>query len=89
MKHFALIAVIALAGCVDTAPYDAQMAACRAATTYGQSFGTPANRGPCWLRTVAHGVSGNIETFMVETPRGFASLTYQRGRMIAASESVR
>lgn len=73
-----------LSGCVQPDP---QIEACNAAKTYGEKFGTPTSRGPCWGRTISHHATGNIEVFMVEMPSyGYAvgTMTYINGVMDSA-----
>lgn len=78
--------LLALAGCAEVEAFRQQGLACNAAVTYAEAFGTPANRGPCWRRTVGHAFLGSIQSFTVETPGGnFAVLTYDGNRMIGAS----
>lgn len=89
MRNLILAAfVFPISACADMASWQQQQAACNAATTYGQMFGTPDNRGPCWFRTVGHAASGRIQVFTVETPGGnFAAITYDGNRMIGVSTS--
>lgn len=83
---------VALAGCdTEAMQREADLAAqCKSARTYGESYGTPENRGPCWLYTTSHSVMGNIQSFTVRvrgTEYGVAALTYQGKRLISASQA--
>ena len=93
---FILIAAsLAVSGCF--AEMDAEMQresqllqACEAARTYGDRYGTPENRGPCWDYTTTHSVGFGVESFIVHirgTRYGTAVLTYRGNRLISATES--
>ena len=80
-----IAAAVALAGCdVPATPAEA---ACRAAITYGDKFGTPERKGPCWGRTVSVSQMGSIRAYLVEMPlpgHAFGSITYDGDRMVQA-----
>ena len=88
MRNLIFAAPLALAACAVPEP-DPRIAACHAARTYGQAYGTPDNRGPCWWRTIAHASGYGITNWTVEGPRGFANLTFEGRRMAMVSEGAR
>lgn len=82
LRIVALIGLMALAACEPPPPN-----ACQQANTYGEMFGTPENRGPCWGRVISASQMGNIRVYMVEMPLpGYAigSMTYEGNRLIQA-----
>ena len=84
---FAAIAIVtALSGCVEQTEAMQRADACRQAVTFGERFGTPQKRGPCWWRTTGHSVGFGFDVYTVEGPHSIASLTYQGSRMISATE---
>ena len=92
MKRASIVtfAAIAVAACDPVADHQAIYGACARATTYTEAYGTPANRGPCWGRTISHSTGGGVQVFMVESVRPqytVASLVYQGGRLVQAGET--
>lgn len=84
LKVFALLGLVVIAGCEPITP---AQNACLQAQTYGQMFGTPENRGPCWGRVVSTSQTADIRVYLVEMPvpgYSVAGLTYQGNRLIQA-----
>jgi len=86
MRLIALIALAALAAC--DVPLTPREHACSAARTWGEAYGTPERKGPCWVRTTAFSQIGDIRSYMVETPgQGVATLTYEGARLVQVGQA--
>lgn len=86
MLRFALI----IGGLTLTACAPPPLNACQKAGNYGQMFGTPENKGPCWGRTASVSQMGNIRSYIIEMPLpGYvvAHLTYQGDKLVQAGIS--
>ncbi len=91
-RILAIIAALTLSAC-DMEAFEENYALtqqCNAAATYGEMFGTPSKRGPCWGRTTSHSAMGNIQSFGVNirgSEHGIALLTYRGDVLVSASVS--
>ena len=94
MKHtYIIAAMLALSACGvgDMQNEFSLEQQCRQLQTYGDRYGTPTNKGPCWGRTFSQSVMGNIASYGVEirgTEHGVAFLTYENGVLISATSGM-
>jgi hypothetical protein len=91
LRPIAFLATIALASCgpeveAEIARQNALAAQCRAAANYGQMFGTPDDRGPCWgpLITVSEGY-GMSYYHMRTILGGQAIVMYDGNRLVSVT----
>ena len=84
----AAVAAVTLSGCMQMQTPQEQ--ACSNARTYGERFGTPERRGPCWGPIISTSATGNIRSYMVQinTPGyAVATLTYDGNTLVQAGQT--
>jgi hypothetical protein len=89
MRKLPIIALLALAACAE--PLTPAEQACAAARTWGEAYGTPERKGPCWGRTTAFSQMGNVRAYMVEKRapgRVVATLTYEGSALVQVGEAA-
>lgn len=83
MKIYVVIdAVVFVSACQPPPPN-----ACQQAANYGEMFGTPENKGPCWGRTISTSPLGNISSYMFEMSLPFFAIgtaTYDGDTLVQA-----
>lgn len=83
LRIAAVLAALTLAACEPPPPN-----ACQQATKYGEMFGTPENRGPCWGRVIGSSQMANVRSYTLEFPQPssrVASIMYEGDRLIGVS----
>lgn len=82
-----IAALIGLAAC--TPEYEQHLALvkqCRGAKTYGEMFGTPDRKGPCWGPLITTSRGFGVEYYHMNTILGGqAILIYERNRLVSVT----
>ncbi|MCR9150148.1 MAG: hypothetical protein NXH83_08230 [Rhodobacteraceae bacterium] len=87
VRFLPAVALLAIAAC--TQEYEEHMVRaeqCRAAETYGQMFGTPENRGPCWGPLITTSRGFGMEYYHMRTITGRQAIVmYDGNRLISVT----
>lgn len=79
------LAIAALAGCTpDYEEHQARVEQCRAASTYGEMFGTPANKGPCWGSLITTSKGYGMEYYHMNTITGGQAIVMYDGSTLVS-----